>query len=180
MNRLGFFAFCLVPFAFAAAGMAADTSSPAKAVEGFYAVYSTFHPSDGIPNAADRAKYASFISAPLDKLLADGNAAEVKFNKENKDSPPLIEGDLFTSMLEGATSYKVGACKLNGAKASCAVDFVYDDHKDTPTRWTDTVYLTKSNAGWRVDDIGYGGSWEYANKGRLSATVRQAISDSSG
>ncbi|MGC9953929.1 MAG: hypothetical protein ABSD21_06595 [Rhizomicrobium sp.] len=179
MNMPRFFALCLASVALAAvAGFAAD--SPAKTAEGFYAVYSTFHPSDGIPDAAGRAKYAPFISAALDKLLADGNAAEIKFNKANKDSPPLIEGDLFTSMFEGATSYKIGACKMSGAQASCAVNLVYDDKKDTPIRWTDTVYLTKTKAGWRVDDVGYGGSWEYANKGRLSATVRQAIADSGG
>jgi hypothetical protein len=179
MNPLRFFALCLASVALAAAaGSAADTSSPEKAAEGFYTVYSTFHPSDGIPDAAGRAKYAPFISPSLDKLLADGNAAEIKFNKANKDSPPLIEGDLFTSMFEGATSAKVGACKENGPQASCAVAFVYDDKTDPPTRWTDTIYLTKEKDGWRVSDIGYGGSWEYANKGRLGATVRQAIADS--
>ena len=57
---------------------------------------------------------------------------------------------------------------------------VYDDKKDPPTRWTDTVYLTKTMAGWRVDDIFYGGSWEYANKSRLGATLRQVIADSGG
>jgi hypothetical protein len=181
MNMLRLFATCLAAAALAAAaGTAADTSSPAKTAEGFYTIYSTFHPSDGIPDAAGRAKYAPFISVALDKLLTDGNAAEIKFNKANKDSPPLIEGDLFTSMFEGATSYKVGACKLSSAGASCAIDLVYDDKKDPAIRWTDTVYLTKTKAGWRVDDIGYGGNWEYANKGRLSATVRQAIADSGG
>lgn len=179
MNLLRLFALTLASAALAhAAGSAAD--SPAKAAEGFYAAYSTFHPSDGIPDAAGRAKYAPFISPALDKLLAEGNAAEIKFNKANKASPPLIEGDLFTSMFEGATSYKIGACKLSGGGASCTVDLVYDDHKDAPTRWTDTVYLTQSKAGWRVDDIGYGGNWDFGNKGRLSATVRQAIADSGG
>ena len=179
MTMLRLFALCLASVTLAAAaGIAAD--SPAKTAEGFYAAYSTFHPSDGIPDAAGRAKYAPFISAALDRLLADGNAAEMKFNKANKNSPPLIEGDLFTSMFEGATSYKVGACKVSGAQASCAVDLVYDDKTDPPIRWTDTVTLTKTNVGWRVDDIGYGGSWEYANKGRLGATLRQVIADSGG
>ena len=156
MNLLRFFALSLASVALAAAaGIGAD--SPAKTAEGFYAAYSTFHPSDGIPNAA-----------------------ELKFNKANKASPPLIEGDLFTSMFEGATSYKVGACKLSGGGASCAVDLVYDDKKDAPIRWTDTITLTKTKAGWRVDDIFYGGAWEYANKGRLGATLRQVIADSGG
>ena len=160
-----------------APGLAADISSPDKTAEGFYAVYATFHPSDGIPDAAGRAKYAPYLSATLDKLLADGHAAEAKFNKANKDSPPLIEGDLFSSMFEGATSYKIGPCKENGSQASCSVAFVYDDKADPPTHWTDTIFLTRERDGWRVSDIGYGGSWEYANKGRLSATLRQAIAD---
>ena len=173
------FAFCLAAAAFACSvGFAADLSSPGKTAEGFYAVYATFHPSDGIPNSSGRAQYAPFLSAALNKLLADGNEAQVKFNKANKDSPPLIEGDLFSSMFEGATSTKVGACKENGSQASCAVALVYDDKTGVPKRWTDTVFLTKEQDGWRVNDIGYGGSWEYANKGKLSETVRQAIADS--
>ena len=179
MNMLRLCALCLASVTLAAvAGVGAD--SPATTAEGFYAVYATFHPSDGIPDAAGRAKYAPFISAALDRLLADGNAAEIKFNKANKDSPPLIEGDLFTSMFEGATSYKVCACKVSGAQASCAVGLVYDIRKDAPIRWTDTVTLTKTKAGWRVDDIFYGGNCEYANKGRLGATLRQVIADSGG
>ena len=179
MNTLRFIALGLASVALAAAPASA-ADSPAKAAEGFYAVYSTFHPSDGIPDAAGRAKYAPFLSPFLDKLLADGNAAEIRFNKANKNSPPLIEGDLFTSMFEGATSYKIGACKVSAAQASCVVDLVYDDKKDTPMRWTDTITLTKTKADWRVNDILYGGNWEYANKGKLSATLRQVISDSGG
>ncbi len=179
MSLRRFFASSLVSAALAAAaGSAAD--SPAQAAEGFYAAYSTFHPSGGIPDASGRAKYAPFISPALDKLLAEGNAAEIKFSKAHKASPPLIGGDLFTSMFEGATSYKVGACKLDGAQASCSVDLVYDDKKDQPIRWTDTVTLVKIKADWRVDDIVYGGNWEYANKGLLSTTLRQAIADSGG
>ena len=159
-------------------GASAADSSMAETANGFYAVYATFHPSDGIPDAAGRAKYAPYISPALDTLLAQATAAQTRFAKANKDSPPLIEGGLFSTMFEGATSYKVGACKGDAKRGSCAIDLTYDNKRDAPTRWTDTLYLVRSAGGWRVDDIGYGGNWEYANHGRLSETLRQAIADS--
>jgi hypothetical protein len=161
---------------------ACSASTPgdmAAVVSGFYGAYATFHPSDGIPDAAGRAKYAPFVSPRLDKLLVDGNQAESAFAKANKDSPPLIEGDLFTSNFEGATSYRVGACSVAGGAGRCTVALTYDDHnpKDKPVTWTDTVYLVSTGGGWRVDDIGYGATWAFGNKGRLSDTLKGAIAN---
>lgn len=163
------------------AGFADDAGDMAKTVNGFYAVYSTFHPSDGIPDAKDRAKYAPFLSLALDDLLKRGNEAEQAFAKANKNSPPLIEGDLFTSNFEGATSIKVGTCKGDAKAARCTVGLVYDDRtdnaKDKPITWNDTVVLLSTPGGWRVDDIAYGATWAFGNKGKLSDTVKSAIAN---
>ena len=156
----------------------AGSATPSDAVQGFYRVYATFHPSDGIPNAAGLAEYAPYLSPHLHALLQKGADAEARFAKANKNSPPLIEGDLFTSMFEGATGVKPGTCKVDGGTAHCTVDLVYDDGKDKPTRWTDTLVLVKSTDGWGVDDILFGGSWAFANKGKLSDTLNEAIADS--
>jgi hypothetical protein len=153
----------------------------ARVTNGFYRAYATFHPSDGIPDAKGRVKYEPFVSPRLDKLLADGNSAEASFAKANKDSPPLIEGDLFTSNFEGATSFTVGVCAVDGSAGHCAVALTYDDRgqkpKDKPIAWTDTVYLVATPSGWRVDDVGYGATWDFGNKGRLSDTVKGAIAN---
>jgi hypothetical protein len=160
----------------------AATADMAKAVDGFYRAYSTFHPSDGIPDAKGRAKYEPYISPALDKLLIEGDKAEDRFAKANKDSPPLIEGDLFTSNFEGATAFKIGACTEKGSAGTCKAMLAYDpgktnNPKDKPFSWTDTVYLVSTPAGWRVDDIGYGGTWDFGNKGRMSDTLKSAIRD---
>jgi hypothetical protein len=165
-----------------ATACSAAGSEMSKIVDGFYGAYATFHPSDGIPDAKARAKYEPFISPALDALLRQGDAAEDKFAKANKDSPPLIEGDLFTSNFEGATAYKVGACNGDARAGRCAVSLTYDpgktnNPKDKPITWTDTVYLAATPAGWRVDDIFYGGTWDFGNKGKLSETLHSAISD---
>jgi len=171
-------ALCLALVLFAVPSVAGD--APSRVANDFYAIYSSFHSSVGIPNAVDRAKYAPYISPAFEKLLADAAAAERDFAKRNKGSPPLIEGDLFTSMFEGATKYKVGACKEQDAHASCNIDLTYDGGKDAPVHWTDTLYLTKTGSGWRVDDIAYGASWAFANQGRLTEVLRQTIADSGG
>ena len=99
------------------AAPAAGQTDMAGAASGFLAVYGGFHPSDGIPNATGRTRLAPCLSPALNKLLADGAAAEARFAAKVKDAPPLIEGDLFTSLFEGATSWKLGACAANGANA---------------------------------------------------------------
>jgi hypothetical protein len=152
---------------------AGDDAAMAAAASGFYDVYKTFHPSDGIPGDSDRAKYQPFITSSLETSLEQAAAAEARFAKANKDSPPLIEGDLFTSLFEGATAVTVGACTGNEKTGQCAVDLAFTDATTKPFHWTDTVYLANTGAGWRIDDIGYGGSWAFGNKGRLSATLRQ-------
>ena len=155
-----------------------NTDALAKAAHGFYDVYMTLHPSDGIPDAATRAKFAPYVSPALGRLFAEGGQAEERYATATKNqAPPLIEGDLFTPNFEGATSYKIGACATDKQGGHCAVTLAYDDRKDKPFSWTDTVYLVHTDAGWRVDDIAYGGTWDFGNKGRLTRTLKGAIEE---
>ncbi len=165
-----------------AAAFADAQGDMAKVADGFYGAYFTFHPSDGIPDTRGRAKYEPFISPALDKLLLAGDQAEDRFAKANKDSPPLIEGDLFTSNFEGASSFKLGACTQGGKTGRCTVSLTYDpgktnNPKDKPFTWADTVYLVETPSGWKIDDVGYGGTWDFGNKGRMTGTLKSAIAD---
>jgi hypothetical protein len=153
-----------------------DTQAILHTATGFYDVYLALHPSDGIPDAALRARFEPFISPALDKLLAAGDTAEQRYVKATKNqAPPLMEGDLFTPNFEGATSLKIGACVADTKGGHCPVAMVYDDGKDKPIRWTDTVVLVNTPAGWRVDDIVY--STNFGSRGSLTGTVHDAIQD---
>lgn len=152
-----------------------DKAQMAQQTNGFYGAYMSLQ-HDGIPNEAARAKLANFVSPGLNKLLADGEAAEARYAKETKNqSPPIVEGDLFTSLFEGATAFRVGACKAEGDKGHCAVGLLYDDKSDKPVNWTDVVYLVRADQGWRVDDIAYGGKWAFGNKGKLAEVLNYAV-----
>jgi hypothetical protein len=153
--------------------------APADGAKAFYQAYGTLHPSDGIPDAKARARYAPTISPSLERLLAQADEAGTRFGNAHKDSPPLIEGDLMTSNFEGATSFEIGACMTKGRVATCKVDLVFDPGSggEKPIGWTDSLVLVALNQEWRVDDVVYGATWPFGNKGRLSETLRRAIVD---
>jgi len=121
--------------------------------------------------------FSLFFSPGLNKLLADGAAAEARFSAKVKDAPPLIEGDLFSSMFEGATRWKLQACTVSGNEARCPVAFTHvvgsgASPAGKAASWTDTLLLVNTPQGWRVDDIAYGGGFQFGNTGRLSDTLK--------
>ncbi len=174
--RMAAIAAALFASSVVAAQPASDVKALGAAAAGFYGVYMTLHPSDGIPDAATRARFAPFVSDALDKLLADADAAEARYAKATKGlSPPLVEGDPFTPNFEGATSFEIGACALDAHGGHCAVVLTYDDRKDKPLVWTDTVRLIRTPSGWRVGDIAYGRN--PGDDGRLTTTLKNAIAE---
>jgi len=148
----------------------------AQAARDFYAVAQKAE--SGLPDAKTRDKLRPLITPALAALLDKASAAEDAFVAANKDSPPLVEGDLYSSLFEGVTSFTVGVCTTSGKTARCPVALIYDDKNPSgATRWTDTLYLADTSAGWKVDDIGYGGTWAFGNKGRMTDTLKATIRD---
>jgi hypothetical protein len=166
----------LAPLMLIAPAQAADTAAMARATADFYAVYAGFPQRvDGIPDAKARAKFAPVISDRLNGLIVEARGIEEKFTNAYKDSPPFVEGDLFTSNYEGATAYKIGACAGDEKGGHCAVTLTYDDAHNKPVHWMDTAYVVNTPTGWKLDDIGFGGDWDFSNKGKVSQTLEMVI-----
>lgn len=163
----------------ASVGAASAAGDPSAVAKDFYGVYAGFHPSDGIPKANERERLEPFVSAALAHLLADAEAAQTRFTGHYKDAPPLVEGDLLTSNFEGATSFAIRKCESQGRSARCAIDLSYapQDGRGKPVTWTDRLYMVQTTSGWRIDDIGYGATAAFGNKGRLSDTLKEIIQD---
>jgi hypothetical protein len=155
--------------------LAEDGAAMRAAADGFYGVYRALPHTGGLPDDAALAKYAPYLAPALEALLRKASSAEDRFAKLNKGAPPLVEGDLFTSLFEGATQVSVGNCTGNGRTGSCVVQLVHADPGQVAVQWTDTVQLVNTPSGWRVGDIAYGGSWDFGNKGTLSATLNEVI-----
>jgi hypothetical protein len=150
---------------------------PAKGAADFYNAYVRAHTS-GIPSARQRVRLTPFLSTRLHTLLQDAERAEFRYAEATRhEVPPLVEGDIFTSLFEGATAFKVGLCTEQGETASCAVELTYHTENEGDTKWTDTVSLVREERRFRVDDVTYGGAWAFSNKGKLSDLLTQAIAE---
>ena len=146
------------------------------AANGFYAVSVAVAPGGGIPDAAGRARFQPLLTPRLNKALADAAAAEIRFKARNKNSPPLIEGDIFSSLFEGPTAWKVGACLGDAMAQRCAVALSRQDPGQKPVAWTDTLVLANAD-GWKVDDIAYDANFAFGNTGTLSKMLKMVLSE---
>ena len=145
-----------------------------KAASDFYTV--ALPDISGLPDAKALAKLRPTITPQLASLLEKASASEAGFMRANKDSPPRVEGDLYSSLFEGPTTFAIGACSGDAKAGHCAVDLTYSDKSaKEPLHWSDTLFLANTADGWKVDDIGYGGTWDFGNKGRLSETLQQVV-----
>ncbi|HEX2885536.1 hypothetical protein [Vineibacter terrae] len=154
-----------------ATALAAPPGAPADSARAFYAAYEALRPS-GVPNAEQRGRLRSHVSPVLDGLLAAADAAEARHAKRTRNEvPPLVEGDLFTSLFEGATRFTVTSCTNDDKAAVCQVALSYKDGR-SETAWLDRVHLVPVAGRWVVDDIEYAGGWDFARRGRLSDVLK--------
>jgi len=114
------------------------------------------------------------VTPELDKLLRKANKAEIcHARRVHNMEPPLWEGDLFTSLFEGATGGKIAAVRVDGKSAEVDVEWIYDT-KDGQQAvvWQDKFYLVMHDGAWRIDDIDHLGDWEFAFHGRISELLQ--------
>ena len=158
---------------------AAET--PKAAVTGLYDTYIKLK-TRGIPSANELAQYKPYITPELAALLKSADDAEIKYKEETKgEVPPLVEGDIFTSLFEGADTYKVISCEEKGESARCSVEFKNTNPGDGKTfTWKDEAVAVKGKSGWLVSDIEYKGGWDFAVKGTLSEMLKGVIIEGAG
>jgi hypothetical protein len=75
------------------------------------------------------------------------------------DKPDMIEGDIFTSLYDGYTSFKIAEIKIEQNKAVVSVGFTYKEKnpKFNDIIWVDNVVLVQEN-GWKIDNVLYKGN----------------------
>ncbi len=153
--------------------LAGDATDMQAVASSLYAIATT-SPA-GIPDAGTMTRLRPLISPALTQVLQAAMAAQARWSAQNKTAPPLLEGNIFTSLFEGATGFSIGACQADGAHGQCDIDLIYDDKSGRPVRWIDRLLLDRTAQGWRINDIAYGGNWPFANSGRLQDTLKIAI-----
>jgi len=161
------------------AAAVASPVGPAARVEAFLAAYASTG-SSGLPDAAQLDRLRPYLAPRLARLLADARAAQARYAAAHPgDKPPLIEGDLFSSLFEGPQRFRA----VESGNDKDGRDWVLIEFRRADPRagqpdfvWHDRYWLARaaSGAGPAIDDVEYLGQWDFANKGTLSDALRQA------
>jgi len=158
---------------FAACWKSGDERQIKNAVNAFYDVYMKVRPS-GVPTKEEQPEFNRVISASLGALLDEAFASEEK----NTFSETKIEGDLFSSLDQGALSYKTLQCEFQAATAACLVELTsVDDRNNAKFAWQDRLFLVREKDRWVVDDIEFLGDRPYMHRGRLKDVLKQIIEE---
>jgi hypothetical protein len=172
----------------AAAPAIAQDPGAAAAANNFYAAALAL-PREGLPGPAARTRLVPLMSARLAGLMDRALAAQNRFRAGNRLAPALLEGDLYSSSLEGAASFRLGACTGSATAQRCRVQFhrppqpaargLSSQSPAPPTDWNDDLLLVNEGGAWKVDDVDYRGGFASGNTGLLSQSLSMVIRSAS-
>jgi hypothetical protein len=121
----------------------------------------------GAPAPRELQALEPFISDSLARLLRRADSVREADTKRAPDEKPsFVEGDLFSSLFEGPTTFVVTRVRDTTSPALVVVEFTNDRAKPA-VRWKDTVEVRRVGGKWLVHDVRYGGTWPFSNKGAL-------------
>jgi hypothetical protein len=127
----------------------------------------------GLPDEGEMKAYRAFLCPPL---AASMDAARVRqklyIDEHPDDKPPLVEGDLFSSLFEGVEAVIPNGTEVDGDAARVTLSMRFGEG-DSAVRWKDVVLLAKDQGSWCIADVEYRGDWPFANKGKLSTTLAE-------
>ncbi len=98
-------------------------------------------------------KYSRKLEELVKKSRETEKLDKEKIEKSNSptDKPRLIEGEIFTSLEEGYSSYKIVKIDADHKQASAIIEFHNENFKET---WKDSLILLNEN-GWKLDNVYY-------------------------
>jgi hypothetical protein len=177
-----FFLFAAGPVMVLNAG--AQDAAAALAANNFYTTTRALPRAAGIPAPSAQARLQPLLSARLARLMSEAAAAQARFRARVPFAPPLLEGDLFSSALEGPASFRVGACNGTPAAQRCRIEFTRPPAAMArgpvqPGTWNDDLLLINEGGVWKVDDVDYRGGFAYGNTGLLSQSLAMVIRSAS-
>ena len=125
----------------------------------------------GLPDAGEMKAYRAFLCPDLAHMMDAARVRQKLYIDEHPDDkPPLIEGDLFSSLFEGPDSVSAAGTQVTDEGARVSLAMRAGEGENAP-RWKDDLLLTRQDGIWCIADVEYRGDWAFANKGRLSETL---------
>jgi ABC-type transporter MlaC component len=85
-----------------------------------------------------------------------------------------VEGDIYTSLYDGATAVKIEKITLHNNIADVEIEAVYAPEPQNVLKWSDGVVLKKENGFWKIDDVIYKGN-EMIRSSKTKKTLKEIL-----
>jgi len=163
--------------------LAAACTAPARpagppadeAVQQFYTTYIAARVS-GAPSEAQLGQLVPYLSDSLQALLKAAAARRDADQAAHPDEKPrFVEGDLFSSLFEGPASVTVQPADTVASPRTYIAWLSAPVGDTLPLGWADTVRVTRAGNRWVITDIAYGGTWDFAQRGSLVASLTAGL-----
>lgn len=102
--------------------------------------------------ALDTSLFSNDLVENLNNLKRVRKIDEERIRKSEHpdDKPIMIEGSLFSSLMDGYTEYAIKEISIEDSSAEVIVEFIYPS--DPVEKWQDKVILLNEK-GWKIDDV---------------------------
>jgi hypothetical protein len=154
----------------AAGSVTRPASSPRAAIDHFLQFY--FHEyGSGLPTEDERVVLSAMVTREFAAALeAVARAEACAYGEHGGTEPPLIEGDLFSSLFEKANGV-LGTTEVSndGQAAQYTLHFEYRTPGNTGevSKWQDDVQLVRIDGAWLIDDFVHRGDWQFSSPGSV-------------
>jgi hypothetical protein len=152
----------------------ASARTPTGVVESFYAKRIDLEIA-GAPTPHELEAVAPYLTPELHRLLEEAGALRERDAAATPDEkPPFADGDLFSSLFEGPTAFRVVDDQERGDTHRIAVRFTSRQKSDSVS-WQDTVVVVPDDGEFAIADVEYGGRWKFAAQGTLRSNLERAL-----
>ena len=156
-------------------------SSPSETAAQFYTLLDGLGVR-GVPDSLALDAVQPYLDSTLVRLLVEARHARDSVARlVPREKPPFIDGDLFSSLFEGNTSFGIRSLATRGDTTFAAMAFTNASQPPT-VKWTDTLVIvprvntTPKSPQFVIADLHYGAGWDFANRGTLVGSLRAALS----
>lgn len=158
----------------------ATPKTPQGAVEAFYE-WRIRSQMTGAPDQDQLAQMSPYITEELRALLATARPTAGDISKKpakrkgGRNKRAFAEGDLFSSLFDGPTSFTMDKDEVETHGNEHVVPVRLTSAKQLPAvNWVDKVKVVNEGDRYLVADIEYGSHWEFGANATLMGTLKSA------
>ena len=126
------------------------SEEPEKLIEKIYTAPNPFR-NESLDSTLFSGRLYQLITAA--KETEKRSRESIRKSKTPTDKPILIEGEIFASLYEGYTGWKIVSKKQTADTVWVTVEF---NHKDYQQTWQDQVVCIREKEKWKFENVLYG------------------------